>query len=190
MLVQKNEDIWDKLEAETPTQYSSFCFYRDLGITRTFQKALAKAGKKPSTEQAWIRLSRINNWRERVLAYDLYVDKLRRTGAEKEIVEMSKRHVQASLMFQAKALKRLNEIDTDDIPSVALSRMFEMAVKIERLSRGVPDTIQRTETVESETGDDDSVSFDITKLTSAEYESYKALTNKITIKPEGSEQAK
>ncbi|WP_286475724.1 hypothetical protein [Methanobacterium sp. CWC-01] len=142
----ENEQNWRKLPGETGKAYESFCIYRDLGPKRSITKVQTEmhqnSTKNQPTSRPSIRTlkewSSKNKWVERATAYDSYIDDLRRLGHEQEIMEMSTRHVKIARNFQDKVDKRLNSLNPDDLSPQDLVRWCDTAVKIERLSLGVP----------------------------------------------------
>ena len=131
------EKSWTRLPEENSRQYSAFCIFRDMGPKRS----IPKVDKEWSSTGA-IRRLRVwaaqNHWKERVVAYDDYIDEIKRTKNEEAILEMTARHADYSLQIQEKAIESLKLVDPGQLKPHEVIKMIETAVKIERLSRGVP----------------------------------------------------
>lgn len=56
--------------------------------------------------------------------------------AVKERKKMAKRHIAIAMSMQAKAVEALKKIDVSKLNASEIIRLFDTAVKIERLSRG------------------------------------------------------
>lgn len=132
-----NKNSWKRLPEETSKQYEAFCIYRDIGTSRSIQKV---AQKRPgsgglSKLKEW---SSKYHWIDRATEYDEYLDEIKRTMHEEEIREMANRHALEAKLFQDKVHERLEKIDPNELKPHELIKWYDTAVKIERLSRGVP----------------------------------------------------
>ncbi|NMO09501.1 hypothetical protein [Methanobacterium subterraneum] len=128
---------WERLLDETSKQFEAFCIYRDIGPGRSIQKVAQKrAGSGGLSKlKEW---SSKHHWSERAKAYDAHIDEIRRSGHEDEIIEMAERHAREAKLFQDKVHERLETIDPAELKPHELIKWYETAVKIERLSLGVP----------------------------------------------------
>lgn len=138
-------EIWERLPNESSKAYAAFCIYRDLGFERSLDKALAVANKKPTNRRHWARWMEKYKWVERAQAYDDYIEQKKRKEQEKAILEMAERHARIAMAFQQKVVERLRELDPSDLSPKDLSTWFDIAAKIERLSRGEPTEIGKQE---------------------------------------------
>ncbi len=130
-----NKNPWERLQTETSRQFQAFCIYRDMGPSRSIQQV---AQRRPgsggfSKLKEW---SITHQWVDRVTEYDDHMDTIRRAGKEEAILEMSFRHADYSMQILDKALDALNLIKPEDLKPHHLIRWLEVAVNIERLSRG------------------------------------------------------
>lgn len=128
---------WERLPNETSKQYDAFCIYRDMGIERTISEVArgwSKSGAK-SRLQEWATK---NNWQSRATSYDDYIDEIKRFRQEEEIKEMASRHAREAQLFQEKAIERLKVLDNNNLKPQDVIKFYDIAVRIERLSRGVP----------------------------------------------------
>ena len=76
-----------------------------------------------------------NRWKDRVLAYDRWLDQAAQDAAVKEVEEMVKRHLALSGMLQSKAAARLRELEHGELSPKALLAFITEGVKLERLTR-------------------------------------------------------
>ncbi|KYD28563.1 hypothetical protein B4109_3026 [Geobacillus stearothermophilus] len=58
---------------------------------------------------------------------------------------MAERHAKQAMMFQNKILERMRSLDPRELSPNDLIRWFDIAVKVERLSRGESTEIQKVE---------------------------------------------
>lgn len=141
---------WDRLPSETSRSYELFCVYRNLGPERSLTKARESTERIPSVARLKI-LSRKWNWVERCREYDDFLEHQDRLRQEKERRQMRERHSKIAVLGQniaVKGLERLLAKVQDDQQAVApadLTRLFDTSVKVERLSRGEPTEIEKSE---------------------------------------------
>ena len=128
---------WDRLPTESTKAYEAFSIYRDMGRERSLSKVAERLQKSDTLMGRW---SRNFDWVERAACWDDEQDRIEREIAQREqaqaIKNMRKRHAEianAMLIKAAKALKRLPE---DEIKPQDVSRMVDVASKLERISRG------------------------------------------------------
>ena len=131
-----NKTPWERFRTETSKQFHAFTIYRDMGPSRSIQQvALSRPGSGGFSKlKEW---SITHQWVDRVTEYDDHMDTIRRAGKEEAILEMSFRHADYSMQILDKALDALNLIKPEDLKPHHLIRWLEVAVNIERLSRGV-----------------------------------------------------
>ncbi len=137
-------EVWERQPGESSKAYAVFCVYRDLGPERSLEKVVPKLGKRRA-KQVLERWSVKYGWVARVHAYDDYIERKKREEKEKAILEMAERHAREAMAIQQKALERLRDIDPSELSPFELIRWIEVAVKIERLSRGEPTEIGQQE---------------------------------------------
>lgn len=128
---------WERQPDETSRQYEAFCLYRDMGPERSILKVAREwsSGGHTSKLKEW---SSKHHWVDRASAYDEHIDEIRRGRNEEAIIEMSARHADYSIQLQEKAMEALKLINPDELKPNELIKWLDIAVKIERLSRGVP----------------------------------------------------
>uniref|UniRef100_A0A7C2ZYB4 Uncharacterized protein n=2 Tax=Thermorudis TaxID=1649508 RepID=A0A7C2ZYB4_9BACT len=141
---------WERLPGEPAKAYHAFTIYRDLSPKERSLRRVAevlgygrskdKKGrlKVPATIEKWSRRYR---WVDRALAWDDEQDRLRREAQREAVEEMLRRHAQEAVALQTKALQRLRELDPSELSPGDVLRYFIEAAKLERISRGEPETI-------------------------------------------------
>lgn len=140
---------WEKLPDETDKQYAGFLSYRDMGRRRTLREAAAKHYGVPSEQfdpkggkaRTFERWSGMNRWVKRAEAWDDHLDRLSDADTEKAILDMKQRHAQIAVVAQAKVVDALNSIDVSRLNLLQIAQVFDLAVKNERLARGVPASV-------------------------------------------------
>lgn len=128
---------WDRRENETTKAYEAFCIYRDMGRERSLAKVSEKQQKSGSLIGRW---SREHGWVDRAAQWDDEQERIEREIAQKEqvkaIKDMRKRHADVAHAMILKAAKALARIPEDEIKPQDISRMVDVAAKLERISRG------------------------------------------------------
>lgn len=159
---------YDRQPNESDRQWLGFLIYRDLSAGRTIKKAAEKYAEqldlktKPvSVETTLQRWSSSNGWRKRCTAWDRALDKHRRELQLKEIEKMHERHTKLAIMAQSAAglelqkwLKKIQSADEEKIfiDFEKVARVLELAVRLEKSSRGEPEQI-----IENRVVDDPSI---------------------------------
>lgn len=131
---------WERQPEETAKQFEAFCVYRDLGKSRSLQQVSVELSKSLTLIKRW---SAKNNWIERSTLWEDEQDRLIRIELTRDIGAMRKRHADMARAMIIKASKALASIQADEIKPADISRMVEVASKLERISRGdVGDVIE------------------------------------------------
>ena len=131
---------WERQPEETAKAFEAFAVYRDMGIERSIRKVGQHLGKSATQIAEW---SSKNNWVERCAAWDTEQDRIARREQAKAIKAMRNRHAGIAKALIVKAGRALNRIPDDEIKASDISRMVEVASKLERISRGdVGDVIE------------------------------------------------
>lgn len=128
---------WERRESESTKAYEAFCIYRDMGRERSLSKVAEKCNKHSSLIGRW---SRENDWVKRAAKWDDEQDRIEREIAQKEqakaIRDMRKRHADIGQAMLIKAARALSKIPDNEIKPADISRMVDVASKLERISRG------------------------------------------------------
>jgi hypothetical protein len=129
-------ELWERQPDEVNKRYSAFCIYRDMGRERSLVKVSNAVGKSKSYIKWLQRVSVEENWVKRAGAYDDYLEKKKREENEAAISEMNKRHIQAALMMQKNIFEKLKTIKSNKVSVIEMTKMLDLAVRIERQARG------------------------------------------------------
>lgn len=124
---------WERQPNETSRAYEAFCVYRDMGPGRSINKTGRSLSKNRTTISEW---SVKYEWVRRTAEWDAEQDRIARQAQIDEIKKMRKRHADIANAMLIKAAKALQSIPADEIKASDVSRMVEIASKLERLSRG------------------------------------------------------
>lgn len=124
---------WERQEKESDKAFEAFVKYRDMGLDRSTTKVAKELAK---SEQLIRRWSATYDWVKRAAAWDNEVDKDVQKAQRQEITEMRKRHATLASAMLVKAAKALQAIPEDEIKASDISRMVDVASKLERVSRG------------------------------------------------------
>ena len=134
---------WERQAGEPPKAWEAFTIYRSMPAKeRSVQKVGERQGKKwVSYMQDWSAKWR---WVDRAAEYDNYLDRQKMEQEAKNRKEMYDMHIKAARAMLGKALKALQSIPAEDMSANDISRMIEVASKLERISRG-----ETTESIEA-----------------------------------------
>lgn len=128
---------WDRRQSESVKAYEAFCIYRDMGTERSLAKVAEALAK---SEQLMKRWSATHEWVRRAEKWDDEQERIERALAQKEqakaIKDMRKRHADLGQAMLIKAARALARIPEDEIKPGDISRMVDVASKLERISRG------------------------------------------------------
>lgn len=131
---------WEMQPTDTPKSWEAFQIYRDLGKNRSLKKVAEQLKKSETIIGRW---SGKHNWIERIAAWEAEQDRLIREELMKDIGTMRKRHVDIANAMLIKAARALQKMPDDEIKAADISRMVDIATKLERISRGdVGDVIE------------------------------------------------
>lgn len=124
---------WERQQDETSKAYEAFSVYRDLGTNRSITKTAQTLNKNRTTIAEW---STKYEWVKRAAAWDSEQDRIARQAQVEEIKKMRKRHADIANAMLIKAAQALKNIPQDEIKPGDISRMVDVASKLERISRG------------------------------------------------------
>mgnify|MGYP001583717934 CR=1 FL=1 len=140
-------DVWERHDGEGAKAYQAFALYRDMDPDA---RSTVKVGQQTSKNLRLIhRWSARWSWVDRAEAYDDHMDRLHRKQQEKERLDMLRRHAGVALAFMGKAVEGLKEIKAEELSNMDRARWVDLAVRVERLSRGEPTEHIRQEIDES-----------------------------------------
>lgn len=124
---------WEMMDGESAKNFEAFSIYLDLGPTRSCPQVAEKLRKSVGLMERW---SRAYNWVERSTAWDQEQGREARESQLSEIAKMRKRHAKLATDMLAKAAAALEKLPPDEVKASDVSRMVEVASKLERLARG------------------------------------------------------
>ena len=140
---------WEQLPKEPRRAFEAFTIYLNLG-----PKMRSKRTAFDHTQESWKRIvdwSSKWEWSRRAQAWDRHIDRINRYENEKAILEMNKRQAKnASAGIAAAMNTLLKHIPTPKNPKPPIMRvsdavrLLDVCSKLERVSRGEPDSIQET----------------------------------------------
>lgn len=193
MAAAKEEtQIWDRQRGETEASFTHFCFYRDMRYPVSGDGKPDQTGAKPFVQRSLRKTaaafglnlrtiasqSERNDWVKRCEAYDSHIDRENRKITEAAIIKMQQEHALLAQQMIRKATKRLLTIPDEEISAAELTRMVDVAVKIERLSRG-ESTENQTVTHGGEVGVKSEQALDLSSLSDEELDQFEQLIEKI-----------
>jgi hypothetical protein len=142
---------WERQPEETGPAFAAFQVYRDLGPERTIANTRRAMKSDAETKAGGMTLGAANgklqkwaykyNWEVRALAYDKMIDKKRVDENVEAALEMTRRHIQVSMMIQEKGVKRLEKMKDAEIAKMKpleAAKLIDQGVDMERLARGQP----------------------------------------------------
>lgn len=141
-LARAKKQPFERQDGESDKAFEAFSKYRDMGVDRTVRKVAQELDKSLTIIGRW---STRWDWVERVKSYDAEMDRKRLIQQEKDRINMSKRHANFATGFQQKVMERLQTLKPEELSPSEMIRWFDIAVKIERLSRGEPTEISTLE---------------------------------------------
>jgi hypothetical protein len=121
------------LPRESAKAFEAFCAYRDMGPGRSVAKVGLALGKSTTLMARW---SGRWAWVARVATWDADTAVKVAAAQQEEIVEMRSRHARISAAILGKVVSGLAKLDPAQMKPGELTRMFDVAMKAERTSRG------------------------------------------------------
>lgn len=133
-----HREPWERQEGESARAFEAFAKYRDMGASRNLRAVGQEVGKSRGTIEKW---SSLWKWVDRSAAWDAEQDRIARQEQINEIKKMRKRHADLATAMLVKSAKALQRIPDDEIRAGDISRMVDVASKLERISRGDVETV-------------------------------------------------
>ena len=121
------------LPRESAKAFEAFCAYRDMGPGRSVAKVGHAVGKSTTLMARW---SGRWAWVARVATWDADTAVKVAMAQQEEIVEMRSRHARIAAALLGKVVARLVKLDPAELTPAQVTRMFDVAMKAERTSRG------------------------------------------------------
>lgn len=137
MATKGDPKLWERRPDETPKPYEAFCIYRDMGTDRSLRAVAEKLEKSETLMGRW---SSRYEWVKRATAWDDEQERMEREIAQKEqakaIRKMRGEHAKLASDMLIKAAEALSALPATDIKPSDITRMVDVASKLERISRG------------------------------------------------------
>jgi hypothetical protein len=209
---QNERELWEQQDGEGATAFNHFVYYRDMRyprITKTVKDAQGNVTTQTTTEMVMdgtvpyvkrslrkvaadfgmnfrtiARQSEAGEWVKRCEAYDAYVDRKNREVNEAAIRKMNQEHALLAQQMIRKATRRLLKLPEEEINAAELVRMVDVAVKVERLSRG-ESTDNQSVTHAGEVEVKNEQRLDLSGLSNEELDQFEELLAKISGAPDG-----
>ena len=160
-LTSDDRQFWEKLPREGTKAFAAFALYRDLGPRRSLAKAAAAhiesistARKADTVKAQFAKWSAAWHWRQRIAAYDVYLDRRYREGIESEKERFLRARSTIGEMLQAVALTRIRggpsphsdslveAIDPGTLTFNDVARGIQIGDKLQALALGMtPDLV-------------------------------------------------
>jgi len=142
---------WEQQPDESAKAYAAFSAYRSQGSARSLRSVADQLGKSLSLLNRW---STQWNWGRRVAAYDRHMDRVQLIEEEEARREMAQRHARTAQALMTTVARRvigdeahgIAALDPNTLNGTSLARLLEVAVRIERQSRGEPGQVDRVDT--------------------------------------------
>jgi hypothetical protein len=123
------------LPDESPPAHEAFRAYAEMGATRSTVRVAHEVGKSTRLIEGWCSRYR---WVERAQAFDTYLAQHASDAYASVAEEMAARHAREAMALQEQALAKLRALDPSTLTPREATRLYEMAVQVERLARGEP----------------------------------------------------
>ncbi|MBQ5659309.1 MAG: hypothetical protein IIV02_07305 [Peptococcaceae bacterium] len=136
---------WERQPDESDVAFEAFCVYRDMGTERSLRSVAEKLNKSSQLMGRW---SGKFSWVDRVSAWEDEQDRILCQEQIKDIKKMRQRHADLAMEMLAKALEGIQYLHPEELNAVSISRLVEVASKLEQKSRG--DTTDAVEMREAE----------------------------------------
>ncbi len=175
----RKPEPWERQPGETNENFARFRTYRDMGPTRSVNKAYRAYYNKPDVPadripSTFSTIASKWEWNERARAWDMENDRLHLLENQMAARKMAKRHAKVANLFIDRLTERLLQIDADKLSPSDLARWFEVASKIERLSLGEASEVSKVH--QHTTGQSDSqATIDIRSLSNEQLKNLKEI---------------
>lgn len=133
-MAEDNKQPWERMQGESAKVYSYFDEYRSMEASKRSLRAVAE--KYGKSQQFMQKLSARYEWVNRAEAWDDEQTRIARADQQKKIAEMRKRHAKLAKTMLNKAQAAIDKMNPDEMKAQDISRIAEVASKLERLSMG------------------------------------------------------
>lgn len=141
MSVEPTSDPWERRSGESSPAFEAFARYRDAGIERSIRGVAQELGKSATLLARW---SSANDWVARAAAWDAEQDRRWRNQIAARRRRAIDRHINMAQLAQTKVAARLMGLDEQTLSATELTRLLDVAVRIEREALGEPQRLELT----------------------------------------------
>ncbi len=168
------KEPWKRQKGESLEAFEAFQMYRDSEKKISAASVADKLGKSVALAERWCSK---NRWVERREAFMDWQDDLTIKELTKGIAKMRKSHTAIATQMLVKALKGLEKLPAEELDANDITRLVDVAAKLERLSRG--ESTERTENKTEVSGEVSMAVTDLSKLTAEELNSLDEIADKL-----------
>lgn len=168
------KEPWKRQKGESQEAFEAFQMYRDSERKIGANKVAAELGKSTTLVERWCTC---NRWVERREAFMDYQDDLTLKELEKGIAKMRKSHTAIANQMLVKALKGLEKLPAEELDANDITKLVDVAAKLERLSRG--ESTERTENKTEVSGEVSMTMADLGRLSTEELERLGEIADKL-----------
>jgi len=169
-----NPTPWERQPGESHKAFEAFTLYRDAQPGISVDKVGEKCRKSASLLYRWCAKY---DWKARREAWIDEQDKITLLEMKRGIISMRKKHVDMAVALLMKSALALKNIPAEAMTMSDVAKSLEVAVKIERLSRG--EATEKTESLIEHAGEIKvSGGLDLDKLTDDELAALNELLTK------------
>lgn len=123
-------NVWERQPKESPQAYEAFAAYRDMPPDeRSYRALAARLGKSATLIGRW---GSTHAWQERAAAYDRDQEERWQRQQYAARRKAAERHARTAQLAQSKAAQALLELETHRLSPTELTRLWDVAVRIER----------------------------------------------------------
>ena len=139
--MQAHTESWERQQGESIQAYEAFCMYRDMGTDRSRRSVGVEGGQRSVASRLGKSLTLISRWssawqwQERVRAWDNNLVNEARKVAEKEVRDMTMRHIKIALQLQTKAVNALQELSITEMTAKDILAFILEGMKVERVNK-------------------------------------------------------
>ena len=151
----RDSKTYESQPTETARQWLAFTIYKDMGAGRTLAKAATAyrehfptTSQESSTYRVMQGWSSKWHWVDRINEYDRFIEKKKRQKAVHAVEQMRDRHIKLGNSLQVLGAQELQKwiLRAQKDPKIRVTvadllRAIETGIKLERLSRGEPETV-------------------------------------------------
>ncbi|GAA3172158.1 hypothetical protein [Nonomuraea salmonea] len=121
---------WDRQARESGPAYEAFLVYRDQPMgSRSYRDVAKQLSKSVTIIGRW---GSAHGWPARVAAYDRHLEEQWQREQYVARRKAAERHVRTAKLAQSKAAQALLDLNTSQLSPAELTRLWDVAVRIER----------------------------------------------------------